>query len=345
MKKYILLLALCSASFGCKKAAESEVTTIETQAAAENTEGAPTEGTAPEEAAAEAPGEPADGEKAPEAGDTVIAFDADSFRAESKITVVSQGSEPRQTLRLDLAKIRTGSATMRTEIRTTAMGQAMVLPRVLNTIRITDVKHVGDKVVSTMEISPQRFEKLSDDPMHLQMLEAMKEQPGNVEMRFSYAVDAQGGASDMKLLSASEEATEALSMMMNNLQSMTGNFPAEAMGVGGSWTITTTMTLGANMSIEVRANNTITAINKDSVAITTKIDAPDLMKLIQDGVLGDTGGMTPSEANLTGNGQATFRFDSLLPEMEQRIHLTMKMTVEGQDVGMVMDAKLSLSKD
>src|SRR5690554_902987 len=141
MKKYILLLALCGASFACKKGQDPANAPLEpaTVATANETRDGDEDGS--DEDGSDEDGDGAEGTPAPSEADAA----ANAMREEleeaigaieltdawSEIKVTSAGAAPRRVLTLDLAKMQPGAIKTITDVTTQVMGQTMVMPRMI----------------------------------------------------------------------------------------------------------------------------------------------------------------------------------------------------------------------
>lgn len=353
MKKYILLLALCSASFACKKNAEPAQTGAETTEAA--VDGSPAAAAGTDADGEDSEAAPEDAEDAPttdgssdaNAEDTESDTDALALtNAQSEVRVTSAGAAPRRVLAFDLAKMKPGSAESVTDITTKMMGETMIMPRMITDIHARELKVVGDKLMVTMEMSDQRYEERSSDQMHQMMLASMKEAPPSGAMTVKFSIDAHGMTDDFSVTSTNEELEVAMNTAVGNIRNMSSNLPLEAVGVGATWTTTTRADLGGSLSLEVVVHSTLVELSANSAVIELRFEAPDFIKAFGDENLADLEGAKVSGGSLTGSGRTVVRFDTLLSESEQVLVMMLDLEVEGQKATteMTMDIKVRGAK-
>lgn len=357
MKKYILLLALCGASFACKKGQDPANAPLEpaTVATANETRDGDEDGTdedGTDEDGSDEDGDGAEGTPAPSEADAAANATREELEeaigaieltdAWSEIKVTSAGAAPRRVLTLDLAKMQPGAIKTITDVTTQVMGQTMVMPRMITEVRMRDLKLNGDKLSLTMETSNQRYEKVSDDTMHLMMLESLRQTPPTGAVTMNYSVDKHGTPSDFEVISTDEDLQQAMTAAIGNIRNLSSNFPAEAVGVGATWTTTTRAELGGAWGMEVLVHSTLKELKSDSAVIELRFEAPDFIRSLKEEDLEDFQDAKILGGSLNGSGRSVVRFDSLLSEGEQTMTMALEVEVDGQKMKTEMLVNLKI---
>lgn len=350
MHKKFLILFLILLIVGCKKADDSaedrqasasEESDVETDApsadlevdtaedpAAQNDaqDGEPSQDDAPDAdapEAAEAPADPSD------------ASGASSSKQTMKVT--SYGQKPRRVLQYDLERVKEQSVRVRTDVDTEIEGQKMLVPRLVQIMHTKALEPKGDVLRLTLESEKASYEaRIQDDPMHDMILESMQQMTDMTALTFAYDIDRFGNAKNMKILSSEWATPEVEEMITGQMDQMTHGFPSEAVGKGATWTTTSSLNMGGELTMDANVHYTLTAVDAKGATLDVRYDVPNLSQAMN--VEGAENAVM--RGKLKGKGTMTVRFDQLFPMADQTIDLD--MTVEDGDKKMAMKMKMHM---
>lgn len=344
MKNLLLLLALAGVTYGCKKSDDSPSDAV-VEAPAEAGTSGEAEADSDDAQAVATPDEEIIDDANEATSDAAAAPDSlamlDDLEIATDIQVTSKGAAPHRQLRYDLDALKDVVGESVTELTSTAMGQEMVLPRILGTLRFTDVKLESDKLHYTLVVDEQRYEARAGDPIHQAMLESMRAAPQQT-VRASVVMNPDSSIHSIDLSQHAGDPDTALETVSASLQNMASNFPQEPVGVGATWTTTTHMAFGPGVRASIVVESKLNRFTDNGVEIESSFSAPDLASLMEEQARAAGEDVKISKSDLRGKGVAVIPFDTLVPTMEQEITMELMIEAEGQAIDSRMDLKMTL---
>lgn len=334
MKKLILVLAIALAATGCKKK-DADETPAEATAAVEQADSAAEGETQADDDAADAT---ADADAAD--ADSPTSLLVESLSVDTKVH--AQGAEPRQVLRLRLADAKPVVMEAVTEMSTSAMGQKMELPRMLGEITLSDLEMRGENLYYVMQTAPQTFEERLDTDAHKALTEAMRAGADMTVMRAGVTMRNDGQVVDIEVLDHAGDLTETLESLSKNLSNMASSLPTEPVGVGARWTTRTSMELGEGMNFDVEVTVELIDLTAEAATMNLTLNAPNLGEALNAQVAAEGGGANVASAQLAGTGRSVMRFDSIFPDTEQDMKMTMTLEAGGNEILSEMEMKMVL---
>lgn len=269
-----------------------------------------------------------------------------------KVSLLEAGAEPRQALRLKLAK---GSS------MTAEMIMKMAMKMNLNGMQPPEVPLPPTRMLMKMDVTDAAadlfnytFEVTEAAPMETpgvqpMVMEAMQTAlKGTVGLKGKGAVDARGmnkGASFELPPNMDPQTRQLMDGMRDAVGRMSAPLPLEAVGVGGKWKVDQALEQNG-MKINQTATYTVTGIAGDQVQLSVEVamDAPAQEVKAP--------GMPPGAKMLLesmtgkGTGKTTLNLTRLLPDLaEVSVDTAMKSQVEamGQKQNMSMDMKMDVT--
>ena len=258
---------------------------------------------------------------------------------EVKSRLEEAGEEPRRELRYAFEEAWSQDATMKMTMTTTAMGQTVETPTMSFPCK-----------AKMLEVTPEGVGKFS---MKFGEIELSGGQPGMVAaMQPAMAgfdgvdvistIDALGHnlGSEVNIPDGTpEELRQTLDSMKDSMANMEAPFPAEPVGVGAKWDLSTTVT-SQGMEIDQVATYTLESIEGDVIKIGIVI------KQSADAQSFDLPGIN-AQASLekysgSGTGSMTIDLRSPIPTSTMTLDASMTMKVQGQTSSMQMSMEMEL---
>ncbi|MDP1562584.1 MAG: DUF6263 family protein [Pirellulaceae bacterium] len=195
-----------------------------------------------------------------------------------QVLLVDAGQAPHRTLRLSpsVGSKQRHELTMAMTMGSEANGQkspSMKIPTVKYTMdsTISDVSATGD-VAFTVEYTDATIVK--DDQAPLDMIESMEGvMTSLIGLQFKSTVDHRGFAKGVTLeLPEGIDPVVAgqIEQLSNSVEQLTSPFPAEAVGVGGKWKLTTPMN-SSGMKFVQTVQYTVVEMTESTVTVTVEI--------------------------------------------------------------------------
>lgn len=314
MKKYVVALALCALSVGCKK------------------KDAPVVDDAPavEVPAAEAPADATPEAAAPADATAAALAELGELTMSNTIVLVDAGAAPRSTLRFDLSSIEPMRQDVVVEVSMKMGGipeaaMDMAMPPMRTTVELRDVQSENDGLSVTLHSSTPIFETDPSNPTHQAIAQAMKEQ-GDAASTARMHIDARGNITLKGIEMANEENQQLASQTLSSLNAMVMTFPEEAVGAGARWTTTTSVSLGEMGTIRMDAHYTLVERKGNTVVLDFEMDQDDFMSLVADPAFHVT------SSKLVGKGQSTLDLSSMFATGTMTMTMAMDLAIEGQAV-------------
>lgn len=251
---------------------------------------------------------------------------------EPTIRVINNGQEPRKMLVYDLQNMKKADYQSVTDVTNKVQDLTIVTPRVRQTISVESFEPQGDALRVTLRLHKATFEKLSDDPLHLQTLQAMEAQ-GGLSGTIAYNFNQYGNISAFSAVDTEADNAQDLVMLLNafaaNMEQLSAVLPREALGVGAEWTQTIDFKMDGQLSMDLTMHYTLEAVHDDHVTVTFTSDIPELGKAIRienDNLPGD--GLV--EGSMHSKGTMDIYFDQLYPTSSQTMDMTMRFGGDGE---------------
>lgn len=288
--------------------------------------------------------EAAAGDEAPseesEAAEGADDEDGNPFGITSSVELLEQGSEPRRELRYDLAAIEATTVrfTMLTSSSVTAGEQGqreMALPKMTIDLAMKNPTMQDDGNLRVdFELLDIAYEATGDDQQSQMMAQMMEQQLGSFEYSGHYTLNARGQVIDGEI--NMDDTNPQIAQMSENieqsLQQITTAFPEEAVGVGATWKVN--QNYGEALPFELDQNVVfeILSIDGNKITLKTTIDQSAEAQTIRDESMPEGTSVELEEFKTDGSGEIEFALDSLTPEGQLTVNMTMAMkgTMPGQ---------------
>lgn len=365
MHKKLLILFLFLFVVGCKKAEDSDVdrNASALEGGGDGEQGQPNKGDDADAAGDDAATEATDAKDASaDAEDQAATDDADTkdaenadeaegeqtdeqvakrqFRGKHEITVLSKGDAPRQLLRYNFDAMKPGSLEARTEVDTQVDGQTLVVPRVVQILKIEKLDVLGDVVRVTVKSDSPKYEaRVKDDPVHDMIIQSMKEMAEVGEMRFSFEMDHFGNTGNAKILSSSASTDDVQAMIANQIDQFTNGFPTEPVGKGAQWKTKTELDMGGEFKVNATVHYRVKSIDSKGAVIALRHEVSDLRHALN--VEGAEEALM--SGTLEGNGTMNVRFDRVMPTLDQTVLLDMKVQDANEEVAMKLKVSMKVT--
>ena len=273
-----------------------------------------------------------------------------SAAAQPVIVVQDFGEAPRQEIRYSFTPGATTDATMSMRIQMSMGGQQMSgmdMPAVETpvTVRTSEVRPDGSARYEYEVASPALAAGSSGNAALDQSLASSLGQAGGASGW--YRVDArgnilEGSQSPSPDAALPAQAGQLLNDFQGQMQQLSAPFPAEAVGVGARWQITTTAVLMAT-PMTMTIDYTLLARDGDTVELgMTMVQAATAPAAPVAGIPAELQSMLGA-MRATGTGKMTVDLNSMVPKSEMSMSTSMAMTMPGRGQGQAPGQNMSMN--
>ena len=269
------------------------------------------------------------------------------------VAVQSPGAEPRRPLRYVFTKGKQESMTM-----DMAMGMAMNmagmsmpamnLPTMHMTVRATttDVSATGDGSMN-MVVTDAQWVSGGADPALLAALQSAGDSLNGMSYGFTMNNRGIGAAGNLDVSRISNaQVAQMLGSMTSAMQSMSVPLPEESVGVGATWEIRQSLSVGGIHS-DQRMQVELAALDDTGCTLTLQTTQTAPPQPVTNSALPAGLKTTLDKYEGAGAGTITLHFDSIVPmsEMSTRNNTTMSVDMGGQSqqIGVIVNLKVNVA--